>query len=40
LKVFGLALAAMTKRPPGWPGSPLAMRGEGGRGCGALGLTA
>ena len=34
--VWGLAELPMTKRPPGWPGSHLAMSGEGGRGC-ALG---
>ena len=38
LKVVGLALAGITKRPPGRPGSPLAMRGEGGSGWAGPGL--
>jgi hypothetical protein len=40
LKVLGLALAAMTKRPPGWPGSPWAMSGDGGSGWEVLDLEA
>src|SRR5260370_32681332 len=33
LKVLGLVAAAMTKRPPGLPGSHCAARADGGRGC-------
>src|ERR1017187_931844 len=40
LNVLGLALAAITRRPPSWTGSPLAMSGDAGRGCAGPRFTA